>query len=132
FRCLGNEEYHWWVNLMFDAVRLSVYVRLLWFFPFLNRLLELALPRYLGERPKASFQSSVKKVTRRLQRQTDRPDFMWYILKHNDDKQVLSPAEIEASAATFVLAGSETTAALLLGCTYYLLKNPHTYTRLIS
>lgn len=132
FQCLENEQYHWWVTLMFDAVRLSVYVKLLWFFPFLELLLKLPLPRYLVERRNASFQLSVEKVTRRLQRQTDRPDFMSYILKHNDDRHGLSIAEIEANSATFVLAGSETTAALLSGCTYYLLRNPATYTQLVN
>ncbi|RJE25501.1 Cytochrome p450 [Aspergillus sclerotialis] len=131
FQCLENEQYHWWVSLMFDAVRLSVYLKLLWFFPFLSMLLKLPLPRYLAERRNASFQLSVEKVARRLQRQTDRPDFMSYILKHNKGRYGLSTAEIEANAATFVLAGSETTSALLSGCTYYLLTNPTTYTRLV-
>jgi cytochrome P450 len=132
FQCLQNKEYHWWVSLMFDAVRLSVYVKLLWYFPFLKLLLKLPLPSYLVERRRASFQLSVEKVNRRMRRQTDRPDFMSYILKHNDDKQGLSTGEIEANAATFVLAGSETTAALLSGCTYYLLRNPDTYDRLVN
>lgn len=132
FQCLENEQYHWWMSLMFDAVRLSVYLKVLWFFPFLGILLKLPLPRYLAERRNASFQLSVEKVARRLQRQTDRPDFMSYILKHNKGRSGLSIAEIEANAATFVLAGSETTSALLSACTYYLLKNPTTYTRLVN
>lgn len=44
----------------------------------------------------------------------------------------MSRQEIDANAATFVLAGSETTAALLSGCTFYLLKNPHIYRRLVT
>lgn len=132
FDCLQNKQYHWWVSLMFDAVRLSVYVKLLFYFPLLKLLLKLPLPRYLTERRRASFDLSVEKVNRRLHRQTDRPDFMSYILKHNDDEHGMSTAEIEANAATFVLAGSETTAALLSGCTFYLLQNPATYTRLVK
>lgn len=40
--------------------------------------------------------------------------------------------EIDANAATFVLAGSETTAALLSGCTYHLLRTPKVYRRLVD
>lgn len=133
FQCLENKQYHWWVTLMPDAVQLSVYTKLLWFFPFLKLVLGLfPLPQYLVERRQASFDLSVDKVTRRLRRQTDRPDFTSYILKHNDDKHGLSAEEIEANAAMLVLAGSETTAALLSGCTYYLLRNPATYARLVD
>lgn len=117
---------------MFYAVKLSVYVKLLWFFPVLKLLGKLPLPSHLVERRKASFQLAVDKVTRRMKRQTDRPDFMSYILKHNEIQNGLSVSEIEANAATFVLAGSETTAALLSGCTYYLLKNPAKYSRLVG
>jgi cytochrome P450 len=38
---------------------------------------------------------------------------------------------MDANAAVFVLAGSETTAALLSGCTYYLLRNHDKYERLL-
>ena len=132
FDCLQNKEYHWWVSLMFDAVRLSVYVKLFFYYPFLKVLLKLGLPAYLMERRRASFNLSVEKLNRRMRRQTDRPDFMSYILKHNDDEHGLSMAEIEANAATFVLAGSETTAALLSGCVFYLLRNPATYAHLVN
>ncbi|KAF7161804.1 hypothetical protein CNMCM5623_007269 [Aspergillus felis] len=51
---------------------------------------------------------------------------------HKDDQNGMSRQEIDANAATLVLAGSETTAALLSGCTFYLLKNPHAYRRLVT
>ncbi|ERF75705.1 hypothetical protein EPUS_01535 [Endocarpon pusillum Z07020] len=48
---------------------------------------------------------------------------MSHVLKHNQDS-MLSPEEIEATAATVIVAGSETTATLLYGVTSYLLKIP--------
>ncbi|KAH2585829.1 hypothetical protein KXV99_003246 [Aspergillus fumigatus] len=113
-------------------IKLSVYLKVLWFFPILSPLTKLLVPRYLHQRREASFQLTVEKVSRRLHRQTNRPDFISYILRHKDDENRMSRQEIDANAATFVLAGSETTAALLSGCTFYLLKNPHIYRRLVN
>ncbi|KAH1519211.1 hypothetical protein KXX06_010233 [Aspergillus fumigatus] len=132
FQCLKDSKYHWWVSIMLDAVKLSVYLKVLWFFPILSPLTKLLVPRYLHQRREASFQLTVEKVSRRLHRQTNRPDFISYILRHKDDENRMSRQEIDANAATFVLAGSETTAALLSGCTFYLLKNPHIYRRLVT
>lgn len=78
-----------------------------------------------------SFNLSVEKVHRRLQSQTTRPDFTSYIVKHSKDGMGLTPSEIDANAAVFVLAGSETTAALLSGCVYYLLRHRDKYLRLV-
>jgi cytochrome P450 len=46
-----------------------------------------------------------------------------YILKHNDERG-MTHAEIGQTSGTFVIAGSETSATLLSGATYYLLQNP--------
>jgi cytochrome P450 len=132
FHCLKDSKYHWWVSIMLDAVKLSVYLKVLWFFPFLSPLTKLLVPSYLHQRREASFQLTVEKVSCRLHRQTNRPDFISYILRHKDDENRMSRQEIDANAATLVLAGSETTAALLSGCTFYLLKNPYVYRRLVT
>lgn len=48
---------------------------------------------------------------------------MSYILRANDEKG-MTPLEIESAAQLLIVAGSETTATLLSGATFYLLKNP--------
>ncbi|KAI9931250.1 hypothetical protein MW887_010912 [Aspergillus wentii] len=137
FHCLRDSHYHWWVSIMIDAVKASSYLRMFWFFPFLVPLAKVLVPGHLVEKQAASFQLSIDRVDRRLglKNTTDRPDFMSYILQHNTkdgSKNGMSRAEIDANAATLVLAGSETTAALLSGCTYYLLKTPAAYRRLVD
>jgi cytochrome P450 len=42
----------------------------------------------------------------------------------------MSTAEIEGNSSLFIVAGSETTATLLSGATYYLLKNPNVLEKL--
>jgi cytochrome P450 len=52
---------------------------------------------------------------------------MSYILRHNDDEKGMSKLEITENSATLILAGSETTATLLSGATFLLLKNRDKY-----
>jgi cytochrome P450 len=70
-------------------------------------------------------------IAKRIDEKTDRPDFMSYVLRHNDEKG-MSRAEIQATFNLLMIAGSETTATLLAGCTYLLQKNPRVLQKLLS
>ena len=61
----------------------------------------------------------------------DREDFMSYVLRHNDDKS-MSSDEMGENANILIIAGSETTATLLSGTTFWLLKTPQAYKRLCN
>lgn len=92
-------------------------------------------------RAKAEHQAlTAEKTDRRSKRQTDRKDFMRFvcrsrrriianyyiashILRHNDEKG-MSMEGIKATSDILIIAGSETTATLLSGATFCLLKNP--------
>lgn len=54
-----------------------------------------------------------------------------YILRHNDEKG-LSKAEILNMANLLIIAGSETTATLLSGATFHLLKHPAAMEKLVN
>ncbi|KAJ5583602.1 hypothetical protein N7535_002222 [Penicillium sp. DV-2018c] len=131
FGCLSHSKYHWWVLVILDAVKASAYLKIFWFYPFLLPLVKVLIPKHLMKKREDSFKLSVEKIRRRLAMGTARPDFTSYILKHAKDGKGLSQSEIDANSAVFVLAGSETTAALLSGCIYFLLCNRHAYDRLI-
>lgn len=132
FGCLSDNKYHWWVLNILDAVKASAYLKIFWFYPVLLPLVSLLIPKHLLQKRADTFNLSVDKVRRRLERQITRPDFTSYILKHGADGRGLSLSEIDANAGVFVLAGSETTAALLSGCVYYLLQDPDKYNRLVA
>jgi len=132
FGCLAENRYHWWVLIILDAVKASSYLKFFWFYPILLPLVTILVPRHLMQKRTDSFNLSVEKVRRRLNSQTTRPDFTSYILKHSKNGRGLTPSEIDANAAVFVLAGSETTAALLSGCVYYLLRHRDKHLRLVS
>jgi len=75
---------------------------------------------------------AAEKASRRINDDTDRPDFMSYILKNNDTEKGMTIPEIRENAFILILAGSETTASSLTGITYYLLKNRHVLDKLTS
>jgi cytochrome P450 len=78
------------------------------------------------------FKLSCQKVTDRLEREQERPDFLQYAVKNQDSSEKsLNRKEIDATAVIFLIAGSETTATLLSGATFLLLRNPAVYSKLV-
>jgi hypothetical protein len=65
------------------------------------------------------------RVEKRIQQGTKRPDFMSRVLENNrDDGTGITRGEIDATSVILVVAGAETTATLLSGAVYFLLRNP--------
>ncbi|KAL1872141.1 hypothetical protein Plec18167_006744 [Paecilomyces lecythidis] len=71
------------------------------------------------------------KIEKRIDQKTDRPDFMSYVLRHNDEKG-MSREEIQETFNVLMIAGFETTATLLAGCTYLLQKHPRVRQKLYA
>jgi cytochrome P450 len=132
FGGLSTSKYHWWVKCILDAVKASAYLKIFWFYPFLLPMIKYVIPRHLMEMREQSFKFTVERVRTRLARGTSRPDFTSYILKHTKEGIGMSTEEMDANAAVFVLAGSETTAALLSGAVYYLARHMDKYDRLVK
>lgn len=65
-----------------------------------------------------------ERVDRRMAKEPERPDLWSHILKRlNNTEGGLSLAEMHSNASIFMIAGTETTATLLSGLTYYLMAN---------
>ncbi|SLM35804.1 toxin biosynthesis cytochrome p450 [Lasallia pustulata] len=109
FHGLENKVEHAWVSSIYSSMKAT-------------HFLDIAAREQ-------SFKYPQKKVTARLNRETDRPDFMSYILRYNDEKGVTRD-EIDSNFETFTIAGSDTTATLMMGYTYHLLQNPKVLERL--
>lgn len=74
-----------------------------------------------------------KQVQKRMERETQIPDFMTHILAHNGEKgYTMSKAELDSNASLMLSAGSESTASLLSGATYVLLKTPDKLQKLVD
>ncbi|KAL9075768.1 MAG: hypothetical protein Q9161_001520 [Pseudevernia consocians] len=80
------------------------------------------IPSMAGKR-KAHLAFTKQKTESRLNHDTDRKDFTTYIQRYNDERG-MTREEIISNSEVLLVAGSETTATLLSGATYYLLSNP--------
>jgi cytochrome P450 len=69
------------------------------------------------------FKKSVQWVHRRLGMETDRQDFMSYVLETNK-QNMMTIDEIEATFSTLVIAGSETSSTVLTSTTLNLMLQP--------
>ena len=126
FHSLENGEYHSWIVNIFKAIKFARFLRLARAYPPLEYVLRTLMGRIssIGKSRKKNIAYSHTKASNRLDTKTDRKDLISYILRHNDERG-MSRAEILNTATILIAAGSETTATLLSGCTYHLLKNPH-------
>ncbi|KKA20160.1 Cytochrome P450 [Rasamsonia emersonii CBS 393.64] len=124
FGCLRDGIWHRWIRNIFSSLKAANYVRAARRFPSpLKEMLFMFLPRSLMESREYQFRFARERARTRMAQGSGREDFMSYILRANDEKG-MTPDEIEAASSILIIAGSETTATLLSGATYLLLKNP--------
>lgn len=121
FGCLESGTYHPWVAAIFDNVKASAWFRAVGYYPIVGRMLKPLIPKALVEKRKTHHQMTLEKVRRRQEQKTDRSDFLSGFLVDGADA---SDDEMINTARTLIIAGSETTATLLSGITYLLMKNP--------
>lgn len=132
FKCLDSGGYHPWVAMIFDGFKMFTYLHALKRLPSLLFLKDLIMPRKIAQSSIEHFHLTSRTARKRVESgKTDREDFMSYILRHNDEKG-MTIEEIIENSSTLIVAGSETTATLLSGTTFYLLSNPQAYDKLVK
>lgn len=89
------------------------------------------LPKGVSGARAENMKRAVQTVQTRIQKDTDRKDFLYYILAANEEK-AMTPAEIHVNAFSLSIAGSESTATALCGATYQILSHPDVYEKLTS
>jgi cytochrome P450 len=136
FGCLESGEFHFWVSLIFEAVKAGAIEqatrRLATAGTMFQNFLLKCIPDRIRENRKNHLKFSTEKVMRRLaNKDTDHKDFIWYILKQRE-KFNLNQDEIIVNSALFIVAGSETTANALSGILARLIYNPDKYKKLVD
>lgn len=132
FDCLKNSAYHPWIEFVFGSIKAASTISAFRALPFVDSILLAAFGKTIAEKKEQNAAFTRKKVEHRIASRTDRVDFLGDILNHRSDETEMSREEIEATSSILVLAGSETTATLLAGVTYLLLKNPKALTKLVT
>jgi cytochrome P450 len=126
FDGLKNTRLHSWIAMIFQLIKMTPLTRSLQQYPLILKAIMLAMPRSILHARQAHAAYTQKVVMKRVHDRAlhGRPDFMDSMLKHRGEKDGLTDAELVSNSAILVLAGSETTASLLSGVTYWLLRTP--------
>jgi cytochrome P450 len=132
FGGLKNGVYHPWVSMIFDNVHTSVLGEIIRRHPSLKALAAFIIPAKMRKHQEEHQELTKQTAMRRLDsRDTERADFMSYILRHSDEKG-MSTGEVIENSGILIVAGSETTATMLSGTTFNLLMNPDAYAKVTS
>lgn len=91
------------------------------------------MPRGSNNKRLEHYQHSVDRVTKRLEkgRESEGVD-LWDLVLAQKEGKGLTRGEMDANASLFMIAGTETTATLLSGLTYQLLKKPECMQKLAA
>lgn len=101
------------------------YYNLLWLRP-------LFLPRSVAGARATNVSRVNDTISRRIERHTDRKDFLHYILAAMETDKGMSRAEINVNAFSFSIAGSEASATTLTALVYYICSHQRVYRALLA
>ncbi|RMD40094.1 hypothetical protein DV735_g5034, partial [Chaetothyriales sp. CBS 134920] len=126
FGCLETSSYHWWVANITNMLKHGMFLRMAHDYPLMARFLSQLQPRALLRARANTFALSRERVSQRLnnESQAGRKDFIDFMQRHKDDSGGLTHDEMVSNMFILIIAGSETTASLLVGLTYWLLHTP--------
>ncbi|KAF2141517.1 uncharacterized protein K452DRAFT_327154 [Aplosporella prunicola CBS 121167] len=147
----GDPAHRPWVAGIFDALKLGGIVSTLrFYFPGLVALLKLLLSRRMKQRRADHDRFAAELVDRRLCRgeggeggegregreggeaRGKRRDIWSLAIASSSDGSAMNLEQMHANAATFMIAGTETTATLLAGVTFFLLGHGSAMARLVQ
>lgn len=123
-----------WVANINAMLRLFPYLALTSAFPISGKLLLLFQSKQLRSSRAEHRRLSTELATKRIKNkdQEHRGDFMDYMMHSQEKEHGLTDKELTMNADVLIIAGSETTATLLCGVTYYLLKTPHALEKCVN
>ncbi|KAI1121838.1 averantin oxidoreductase [Nemania abortiva] len=131
FNCLTSGTLHTWVGVFFGAAKTLSYYQMSSRMPYFLRALFLrwVIPRDYKGVMLSLKSTNEEKIRHRLNHRPQIPDFMDSLVEaFNSGK--MSAQQLEGNASLLIAAGSETTATLLSGITWLLLKNPRVLAKL--
>ena len=134
FNCQESSTHHVWVSQVIDSITIVVLDSVAKRFPGLEYIIKFAVPTNIAQSRDNHFAWSAEQVQRRLNSEVERPDLLAYITKKDQDpeKGGMSPEEVYQTAAAFLAAGAETTAAHSTATIFFLLKHPAYHKQLVD
>lgn len=124
FDCLKSQKYHPWAHTINRSLEAFTYMAICNRFTLSRKLFPYLVPKRFKKMIEDHWAATNEKVSQRLERGTERPDFMSPVITFNSESKGLTQGEIQSNASLFLIAGSDSVATILSGTTYYLLQNP--------
>jgi cytochrome P450 len=128
---LENSSYSDWVRNVFQSLKMVAIFQFIFEHPLLAWLFRKLTPPSIRKASEMHYQHSAERVDRRLKLGRDQPD-IWNLVLGQPEGRRMSVEQMRCNADLFMLAGTETTATLLSGLTYFLLKNPDRMKKLVD
>ncbi|KAI1823463.1 cytochrome P450 [Xylaria intraflava] len=115
-----------WLDNISNLLKFMPLVALGSVFPLSGAMFKLLAGPQIRNAEKRHYEFASKMAMDRIhhKKQPDRGDFMDFMLRSRGEPHEMTDAELASNADLLMLAGSETTASLLSGTTYWLLKTP--------
>lgn len=133
---LDNSEFDPWVKSIFQSIKVGTRLNcIINYYPLAAAVLKLVLQRVFRKMAFEEMNHSRTRVTKRLEkgRASEGVDIWDLVLSQEDKgKDGLTRENMDSNASLFMTAGTETTATLLSGLTYSLLKNPDPMKKLVD
>ena len=126
--CLDTAEQPW-LAVISSRAKGIVWYELAMYYGIYNFITWVAPGRTVKPREK-HMQLCAAKLKKRLQKKGDFTDFMSYIVDNQTEK--LSNMDLVFMTSAFIVAGSGTSASALTGTTFFLLRKPEAYERLVA
>ncbi|KAK3080503.1 hypothetical protein LTS18_000727 [Coniosporium uncinatum] len=126
FGGLASDQMPEWVGFIFGVVKMIPFTAVMHEYPIVASIVASVVPRSLAEAPKKHAAMSKEAVLERVgdESKQGREDFMDAMLVSRGGKDRLTDDELASNAVVVILRGSETTATLLSGVTFWLLRTP--------
>ncbi|KAH8732355.1 cytochrome P450 [Phaeosphaeriaceae sp. PMI808] len=122
---LENAEYDPWVSIIFSSIKVGSRISLMMNYGWLWKTFKALVPESMNKKRLDHFQHSVTRVSKRLEKGRDSEGVdLWDLVLAQKEGKGLTRGEMDTNASLFMIAGTETTATLISGMTFLLLKNP--------
>ncbi|KAK8112892.1 trichothecene c-15 hydroxylase [Apiospora sp. TS-2023a] len=133
FGSLDTNAYHPWVSNIFASVKNLTFGVNANRYPFVAPLLQALVPAEVKSKWAEHRDLSTRSLRKRLDTDTDRPDFVDKMLNARGTKGgEMTFEEMASHCSVLIIAGSETTATLLSGATYLLATHPEILAKLTA
>nr|QSG30343.1 CYP65EW1 [Hormonema carpetanum] len=129
---LEGSEYSPWVTTIFQTLKSMTRLRAVRLLPGMTTMVNVVLGKMIRKKQAQHFKYSADRVDLRLTKNPDRPDLWSHVLRRAGQEGGMSLAEMHSNSAMFMIAGTETTATLLSGLTYHLIRNPEMMAKLVQ